>query len=122
MSKPCFNCDCCGLCCRNIGGIPQLRQYDLGDGVCCHLTDANLCDIYESRPEVCNVERMYSRFADDMTRAEYFSMMEKACAILKFNSDVSDDSIRHDSLKALLPSIPVSSLSKLAFDVGVELP
>lgn len=117
-----FNCDRCGLCCRSIGGIPQLKQYDRGDGVCCHLTDANLCDMYESRPEVCNVERMYSRFAGEMKRDEYYSMMEASCDYLKknFSQDKRHQPNCHD-INAFLNSIPKVPLESLAAEVGALL-
>lgn len=78
-----FECDRCGLCCRLIGNVPQLRHFDRGDGVCVHLTEGNLCDIYETRPEVCSVDRMYSRFAAKLTKEEYLDAMSRSCAMLK---------------------------------------
>jgi len=118
MATPRFNCDRCGLCCRSIGGIPQLKQYDRGDGVCCHLTDANLCDMYESRPEVCNVERMYSRFAGEMTRDEYYSMMQDACECLKKRSaDTRCKANGSSMLDELLGKVPKASLLRLANEI-----
>ena len=120
MSAPRFNCDRCGLCCRSIGGIPQLKQFDRGDGVCCHLTDANLCDMYESRPEVCNVEKMYSRFASEMSMDEYLSMMEASCRCLKenFSRDLRNQP-KSSALDAFLQKVPKASLEGLAAEVGV---
>lgn len=83
MPSPRFECDRCGLCCRLIGNVPQLMHFDRGDGVCVHLTPENLCDIYEGRPEVCSVERMYSRFSSQLTKEEYLEAMMRSCAILK---------------------------------------
>ena len=122
MSSPRFNCDRCGLCCRSIGGIPQLKQFDRGDGVCCHLTDANLCDIYESRPEVCNVEKMYSRFASEMSMDEYLSMMEASCECLKksFSQNHRNQPNTSD-LDAFLQRVPKASLEGLAAEVGVPV-
>ena len=121
MSAPRFNCDRCGLCCRSIGGIPQLKQFDRGDGVCCHLTDANLCDMYESRPEVCNVEKMYSRFAAEMSMDEYLLMMEASCECLK-NNYSQNQSVAdvHSNLNAFLKQVPKGSLHRLAAKVGVR--
>lgn len=76
-------CDSCGLCCRLIMGIPELVFFDRGDGVCRHLTDANLCEIYDSRPEVCSIDKMYARFAEDMTPEEYYDLMARSCQYLK---------------------------------------
>ena len=53
-----FDCDKCGLCCRNIHKIPQLKEYDLGNGVCRYLTSNNLCSIYENRPDIYNSKKM----------------------------------------------------------------
>ena len=103
MARPRFNCDCCGFCCRSIGGIQQLVQYDRGDGVCCHLTDANLCDIYESRPEVCNVEKMYPKVSAEMSREEYYTLMEESCKLLKdrFRNRLDAAKDREDMLRLL---------------------
>lgn len=119
MPSPRFTCDCCGLCCKSIGGIPQLRWFDRGDGVCRHLTDANLCDIYESRPEVCNIEMMYSRFSSEMTKAEYFSMMAASCNYLKnYFCDADWNEQRISELEELLAGLPSASLSRLASDIA----
>lgn len=118
MSSPRFNCDRCGLCCRSISGIPQLKQYDRGDGVCCHLTDANLCDMYDSRPEVCNVQKMYSRFASEMSLDDYLTMMELSCECLKISYS-SNQSNTHSDFCAVLNQIPNESLRKLAAEIGV---
>lgn len=83
MPSPRFECDRCGLCCRLIGNVPQLRHFDRGDGICIHLTPDNLCDIYENRPEVCSVERMYSRFSSRLTKEEYLEAMARSCIMLK---------------------------------------
>lgn len=51
-----FECTKCGACCRAIGAFPTMDKYDRGDGVCKHLTPANLCAIYETRPKICRVD------------------------------------------------------------------
>ena len=83
MTTTGFQCDRCGLCCRLIGGIPQLSAFNRGDGVCCHLTDGNLCGIYDSRPEICSVEKMYTYFSAHMGRSEYLDLMTRSCALIK---------------------------------------
>ena len=77
-----FQCDKCGICCKMLTGIPQLAAFDRGDGVCIHLKD-NLCSIYESRPDICNVEKMYAFFKDQMTEDEYVQLMTQSCLALK---------------------------------------
>ena len=74
-----FNCSKCGECCRHIGFIPQLSAFDNGNGVCIHLK-GNLCDIYESRPDICNVETMYEKVYSKLyTRNEFYRLNEIAC-------------------------------------------
>ena len=47
------------------------------------LTDGNLCDIYDSRPEICSVEKMYTYFSAHMGRSEYLDLMTRSCALIK---------------------------------------
>ena len=61
-----FECDKCGICCKHIDSIPQLKDFDSGNGRCIHLLDNNLCEIYFERPDICNVERMYEIYFKDM--------------------------------------------------------
>ena len=118
------------MCCRVIGNIPQLKQFDRGDGMCCHLTAANLCDIYDDRPEVCRVDKMYSHFKDLMTEGEYVDSIEESCRILKTNyetlrgslsgspaqSKESIDALR-DDFERLAQAMPGEALSRLADEV-----
>ena len=77
-----FHCDKCGLCCRLLKNVPQLAAFDRGDGVCKFL-QGNLCSIYENRPDICNVEKMYPVFASVMSRQEYEEAMVASCAKIK---------------------------------------
>ena len=75
-----FTCSKCGNCCRHVGDFPFMKDYNRGDGTCVHLTDENLCDIYENRPPVCNTELLYEKFYSRyMTRDEYDAMNMEAC-------------------------------------------
>ena len=79
-----FVCTQCGLCCKNIDKVPDLKDFDLGNGVCKYLNEYNLCTIYESRPDICNVEKMYElKFKDIMSREEYEFLNNEGCRILK---------------------------------------
>lgn len=77
-----FHCDKCGLCCHLLRYVPQLAAFDRGDGVCRFLK-GNLCSIYDHRPDICNVERMYPAFAYVMSRKEYDEAMAVACVRIK---------------------------------------
>ena len=37
-----FPCDRCGLCCKHLELIPDLKYLDKGNGRCIHLLDNNL--------------------------------------------------------------------------------
>lgn len=84
-----FECSKCGLCCRCLANNPrikgtELEQWDRGDGVCKHLTKDNLCDIYDKRPDICNVDKLYEKeYCKCMTRDQYNEMQRNACEILK---------------------------------------
>jgi Fe-S-cluster containining protein len=63
--------------------IPALSEYDNGSGVCIFLKN-DLCSIYQNRPDICNVEKMYLLyFKDYMTEEEYISKNMDACRRIK---------------------------------------
>ncbi len=79
-----FECDKCGICCQHIDLIPQLKDYDSGNGRCIHLLSSNLCEIYSNRPEVCNIEKMYELFYRDIiSKDEYIQKNKLGCRKLK---------------------------------------
>lgn len=87
-----FNCDKCGLCCQHINRIPQLKEFDSGNGRCIHLTGENLCDIYSTRPDICNVERMYMLFYKDLiSQSDFFYLNKKGCNDLKKSNSKNTD-------------------------------
>ena len=43
---------------------------DRGDGACGHLTEDNLCSIYENRPDFCNVDKNYEMFLKEDKRKD----------------------------------------------------
>lgn len=82
-TEPKFKCDRCGLCCRKLKGSP-LAMLDRGDGVCRYLNDDNLCTIYENRPLICNVDKLYdNKYSGRITREAYHLLQEQACKKLK---------------------------------------
>ena len=79
-----FVCTRCGLCCKNIDSITELAEFDRGDGVCIHLTDENLCDIYSARPDICNVDKMYAlHYKKLISRMDYEEKNLEGCKILR---------------------------------------
>ena len=81
-----FPCERCGLCCKHINLIPQLKNFDSGDGRCIHLMNNNLCSIYGKRPDVCNVSKMYELvYSKRMSEDEYIKLNIAGCESLKRN-------------------------------------
>lgn len=86
-----FPCSRCGACCRRAGKSGFMP--DRGDGACVHLTQDNLCSIYETRPELCNMERMWEKRnreldleARGITKLGYFKVNSEVC-----NSMIKED-------------------------------
>ena len=78
-----FNCDCCGECCRHVNFIDELKELDRGDGTCIHLKN-NLCSIYDARPDICNVDKMFELvYKKIMTKEEFYQVNIEACQLLK---------------------------------------
>ncbi len=79
-----FICTKCGLCCRNIGKIPELAGFHTGNVFCMHLSDDNLCSIYATRPYICRVGKMYeSIYKAIMSKTEYEKMNMEVCRVLQ---------------------------------------
>ncbi len=82
-----FNCDKCGECCRHIREIDALKHLDTGNGLCRFLKN-NLCSIYDNRPDICNVEKMYESFKDIMSKNEYYELNYQGCIELRKNMSI----------------------------------
>jgi len=76
-----FPCTSCGLCCQNISNIKELERYDLGNGVCKYSdTISNLCTIYENRPDICRVDKMFDLvYSKEFTQEEFYIGNAKVC-------------------------------------------
>lgn len=93
-----FKCDRCGACCRTVGLIEEAKFLDRGDGVCKYLTDNNLCSIYDFRPEICRVDKMYKRYKDKMTWDEYLELSYEACEELRTLEKEKDEYIVDENI------------------------
>lgn len=88
-----FPCKRCGLCCRNISKIPELKSFDLGNGVCKFLND-NLCEIYDTRPDICCVDVMYEKnYSLLYTKEEYYKLNMEGCKFLQMSFESGPDNI-----------------------------
>lgn len=80
-----FLCDCCGLCCMKVSISELYIDLDRGDGICKYFCiKTKLCNIYENRPDKCNVDKTYDiQFKDVMNREEYYELNYQECKKLK---------------------------------------
>jgi len=80
-----FECDKCGLCCMNLNLNPLYKELDRGDGICKYFNEeTHLCQIYNHRPIVCNVDTMYELyFSEQMSRSEYYKLNKSSCEKLR---------------------------------------
>ena len=70
-------CQKCGSCCKVAGYIED--RLNRGDGVCKHLDKNNMCEIYETRPDMCRTWH-----GDDQARnvaCNYLRKVAKANAV-----------------------------------------
>lgn len=86
-----FPCTSCGICCQNISQIKELKDFDLGDGICKYFNkEDNNCKIYETRPNICRVDVMFEiEYYKYYNKDEFYKLNAKACNMLqeKFNLD-----------------------------------
>lgn len=52
-----FQCNSCGACCRIAGKSGLMPSQE--NGACIYLTEDNKCSVYDQRPILCNVDKMY---------------------------------------------------------------
>ena len=80
-----FPCTNCGLCCQNISNIKELKDFDIGDGVCIHFEPINNgCKIYEDRPNICRVDKMFElEYSQFFTKEVFYMENAKVCNALQ---------------------------------------
>lgn len=86
-----FPCNRCGMCCQRVHVADDTRFLDRGDGTCRHFVPATKsCAIYEERPDICRVDRMYAtRYASQFTWDEFVILNLQACASFAPKTGVS---------------------------------
>ncbi len=88
-----FPCSCCGLCCQNISTVDELSKFDTGDGVCKYFDfPSSSCKIYETRPDICRIEKMYEKkYNKIFTKKDFYIENAEICNRLqeKYNLDDS---------------------------------
>lgn len=121
MTDITFNCTKCGACCRQVGFIMQVMlsehresmpehlrvTYDefpyrpLKDGSCFMLDpETNLCRIYDDRPDMCNLDKLYGRFpAGAANLKEWYRQCADSCNTLIEEEELDKRFILHRSYK-----------------------
>ncbi len=96
-----FQCSSCGLCCKRVGkAVKEARnevmlrkdKVDLRtkmvakfpfktnpDGACSKLGEDGKCTVYETRPDVCRVDKSFELFGNGITREKYYEANAKLC-------------------------------------------
>lgn len=94
-----FNCTACSLCCKKVKQtIDAAKQsIDIGnigyhlyeiasfpfsskeDGSCEMLGEDGRCSIYESRPDICNIETTRIKYFANISKEEYYSLTAASC-------------------------------------------
>jgi Fe-S-cluster containining protein len=74
-----FPCDQCGLCCKAASkiGLPTKE-----DGSCIYLED-NKCSIYNTRPDICNIDTLFEVIDHGLTKEEWYKINQKSCEDIK---------------------------------------
>lgn len=85
MTLPAFPCTQCGLCCRNVQLSEQTKYLDRGDGVCRHYSDADKhCLIYETRPDICQIDRQYRmHYVQRLSWETFVKLNVEVCKLLQ---------------------------------------
>jgi Fe-S-cluster containining protein len=88
-----FPCSGCGVCCQNISTVNELKDYDLGNGICKYFDlQSKLCIIYDNRPDICQVDKMYGiKYHIEYSKKEFYKLNADSCNNMQdiFNIDKS---------------------------------
>jgi len=92
MKDNIFPCSGCGACCRRINkAVENLGDIDSDSelyfpykwdetGRCEMLTDDNRCQVYETRPLICNIDKLSSVI--DIPKDQFYVMNIAACNMM----------------------------------------
>jgi Fe-S-cluster containining protein len=88
-----FPCTKCGLCCQNITNVKELKDFDIGNGICKYYNIANNeCAIYDDRPDICRIEKMFKiKYYEYFTKKNYYEANAKICNLLQVTHNLNSD-------------------------------
>lgn len=86
-----FPCTNCGLCCQNISLVKELKEFDLGNGVCKYYDEVSKnCLIYNERPDICKVDKMYDLiYHKEFSRKKFYKLNAQVCNSLQEKYSIS---------------------------------
>jgi|TARA_R100000781_G_C4056942_1_gene119688 Fe-S-cluster containining protein len=78
-----FLCSGCGACCNHVGTLQKELPVD-ENGRCLNLDENNQCKIYDTRPDVCRVNKMFEKNKGVvegrvLTRLQYYMLNTLTC-------------------------------------------
>ncbi len=81
-----FPCTACGACCKYLHLAEELQEFDRGDGTCIHLLEpSNRCAIYETRPDICNIQKQYKLHYQATPWTEFVQENLQICEALQLD-------------------------------------
>ena len=90
-NKP-FPCTQCGICCKHIelcdGMTFSTFPYKHVNGRCEKLGKDNKCKIYDSRPDICNIEKQ-TEGMNQAKKKNYFELNKYACNQLQSRFNIN---------------------------------
>jgi Fe-S-cluster containining protein len=103
-----YDCNICGCCCRKVGLMvinaiitmdeadksgqeihPIIEEiasfpYDILESGACSQLDGEICKVYQTRPLICNTDKMYEKFWQHvMTKDEHYKQTKLSCDKLR---------------------------------------
>lgn len=80
-----FPCTGCGACCKHIENSIELKDFNLGNGTCKYLdTIDNSCKIYDKRPDICKVDKMFEiEYYKTFSRKNFYVKNAEVCNYLQ---------------------------------------
>ena len=72
-----FPCTKCGACCKRAGATGLMPSK--ADGSCIYLNTDNTCSVYNKRPDICSIDKMYKKRQLLMSKKEYYKLSAKIC-------------------------------------------
>ena len=74
-----FPCTKCGACCRRAHLVQPFLWGDCIHGGCIMLSADNLCEVYKSRPLICNIEKSKELLYPDKDMSKHYKDSAEIC-------------------------------------------